>query len=96
VLRIWQANQEDSAAEETIDLHSGGEAVCVCRPGYEVLMHRLGPGEYRFLHALRAEVCLGEALAAAQDLDPEFNASKYLAQCLTGGFFINIERNDHA
>jgi hypothetical protein len=96
VLRIWQANQEDSAADETIDLRSGGEAVCACRPGYEVLLHRLGPGEFRFLHALQEEACLGEALAAAQDLDPNFNAADYLAQCIGNGFFINIERNDHA
>jgi hypothetical protein len=96
VFRIWQANQEDSAADETIDLRSGGEAVCACRPGYEVLLHRLGPGEFRFLHALQEDACLGEALCAAQELDPEFNSSVYLAQCLSGGFFINIERNDHA
>jgi len=96
VLRIWQANQEDSVAEETIDLRSGGEAVCVCRPRYEVLLYRLGPGEFRFLHALREEACLGEALAVAQDLDPEFNTAEYLAQCIVNGFFINMERNDHA
>ena len=96
VFRIWQANQEDSAADESIDLRSGGEAVCACRPYYEVLLHRLGPGEFRFLHALQGEAGLGEAIITAQGLDPEFNASEYLARCLRGGFFINIERNQHA
>ena len=96
VFRIWQANQEDSAADETIDLRAGSEAVCVCRPEHEVLVHRLAPGEFRFLHALRDGTGLGEALAAAQDLDPEFNSSDYLAQCISGGFFDNTERNEHA
>jgi hypothetical protein len=78
ILRIWEANIDDTTEPELIALDSGSDCLAVMRQGLELRFHRLSRGEQAFLRALER----GENFAAAIDIggagDAEFDASAAL------------------
>jgi hypothetical protein len=80
VLSIWQAHQEDAAANgialEDIDL-TRGESVLVLRQAQGIRLHALGAGEAALLASLAEGISLGDAveLALAQDAALDLTAA---------------------
>ncbi len=78
VLRILEANQNDTGDAATVDLAAGGERVLVMQQDTELKLQRLGAGDYAFLSALGRDCSLGESAAAALDSNRQFD----LQSCL--------------
>ena len=96
ILQIWNANQDDQINEDTIDLDSGGESLCLFRPEFNVLIKKLGTGFYGFLNRLQAGMFLEQAIVLATEVDPDFAADQVLAQCLSEGLFLKINQDKTA
>ena len=72
VLSIWEfCSQPDP--QGSLDIDMPGECVLLARPALDVVMRRLSPGEYRFLHGLCRGDSFGEACAAALEAEPLFD-----------------------
>jgi len=71
VLRIWQENQPDSAADKAIDLHGGGERILLRRSDAGLELHRLSAGEFTLLNALFGGDSLERALEVALCVEPD-------------------------
>ena len=69
VLRIWEVNQDGYEGDQAVDLDRGGERLLVTRISLEVVIHRLGLGEYAFLDALSRDATLAEACDAGLETD---------------------------
>jgi hypothetical protein len=99
ILKIWNANQDETADHDKINLDSGGEMVCVFRPDYEVRIKQLDPGSFVFLSKLSNGTTIEEAIHQVFEEDPGFAADRCLAMCLTEGLFmkttggIDVEKN---
>ena len=92
ILQIWQANQEGHAHDETIDLDAGGEAVCIYRLNNEVILKKEDLPSCILLMALGEGETLCDAVLAAQAIDPEYTPTAFFAQCISAGYFTNINR----
>lgn len=64
IFAIWDLHQ--SGANATVELNQGGEAVLITRPGLDVEVTRLGPGEDAFILDLADGETLGNAFVRAQ------------------------------
>ena len=73
ILRIWEANQPESAATELINLDGTGDFLLVCRTSGRLRLQRLDPAHYRLLVAFAAGLSLNEALEASLACDPRFD-----------------------
>ena len=82
ILRIWEANQPESAASELISLDSAPDLLLVCRTTGRLRLHRLEPGHYRLLASFAAGLGLEEALAASLACDPRFDLGAALWRCI--------------
>ena len=76
-LQIWEANVGD-AESTVVDLTSGGDRVLLARTRGRLEFHRLGPGEHRFLEALRSCADFRSALDGALEIDPSFDGAAAL------------------
>jgi hypothetical protein len=76
-LQIWEANVGD-AEPTVVDLTSGGDRVLLARTRGRLEFHRLGPGEHRFLEALRSCADFRSALDGALEIDPSFDGAAAL------------------
>ncbi|WP_435101811.1 HvfC/BufC N-terminal domain-containing protein [Arhodomonas sp. AD133] len=81
---IWETNAHDETVRP-VDLHSGGEAVLVMRPYWEVTARVLGPGEATFIRALAAGEPLPAAVACAEAESAEFDLTRGLGNLLAAG-----------
>jgi len=72
ILSIWEFCQE-ADPEGELDLDQGGECVLFSRPGHDVQMRLLSPGEYAFLKVLSRGDTFGAACAAALGQEPAFD-----------------------
>ena len=75
VLRIWQANQDDTECMETVDLSAGGTRLLVIRRGLEVNLEILGPGEHALLRRLAEGRSLAAACEQALAVEPQFDVT---------------------
>lgn len=91
IVRIWRANQPDPAAEETIDLGSGGESVLVLRTPECIEFHRLRAGDFAALEAFARGANLGAALEAAQAADITFDLGAALRHFMGLNILTGIE-----
>ena len=73
ILRIWEANQPESAATELINLDGSGDFLLVCRTNGRLRLQRLEAAHYRLLVAFAAGLSLDEALEASLACDPRFD-----------------------
>lgn len=78
--RIWQANQSDAMASETIDLATGGAQLLICRRRNVVEIASIGAAEFALLAALTRAEPLATALHAAHILDASFDFATFLAK----------------
>lgn len=90
VLQIWQANQKANGSDEIIDLDSGGDSVCIYRLNNEVIMKKQDLPSCILLMALGEGETLGDAVLAAQAIQPEYTPTGFFAQCIKEGFFTKI------
>jgi hypothetical protein len=91
ILRVWEANQDGHDNNATIDLDAGGERLLVIRRRLDVLIERLGPGDYQLLdgcrHGAPFEAACGQALAA----EPGFDLAATLRGHITRGTFTDLQ-----
>jgi hypothetical protein len=85
IVRIWRANQPDSASEEIIDLASGADNVLVRRTPECIEFHRMPPGDFAAVEAFAHGLNLGAAFEAAQAADVTFDLGAALRR------FIELE-----
>lgn len=90
VLRIWEVNQADREAVETVDLDSGPSSVLVDRRDNRVRLRTLGRGEFLWIVALCAGETLGAATARAFEDETDFDLSACLAAHLLDGTFSGV------
>ncbi len=90
IYQIWLANQNEADNDETIDLDSGTNHLCIYRPEYDVLVNELDPGTYGFLSRLSEGSTLEEAIINTGTAVPGFAADKALAFCLDKKLIENI------
>jgi len=99
VLTIWNANQPEADAAQTIDLASGTERVLVLRTSEGVELRRLDTAEFAFLAALGAGRALASAIEAANGTmdeagaateGPGFDAATVLQRCVAAGAIVDF------
>ena len=86
VLRIWQANQSD-AGDTEVSLDEGGVRLLVARASFEIEFRELDAAQDGWLRALAAGGTLGEATAAALEVDAGFDLGAALSRHLRLGSF---------
>jgi len=84
-LDIWHSNQPGAQASQIIDLANGATHALVHRSGRVVQFHRLSVAQAALLKALAHDLTLGEALDAAQNVDPAFDLGAALRQFVALG-----------
>ena len=90
VLQIWNANQEDKPSDELIDLDSGGIALCIYRPGYDVYVREIDSATYTLLRALQHYESLESAMSKAGQIESMSSIPGKLAFCIQEGLFTNF------
>lgn len=75
VLSIWEYCQS-AAPEGDLDIDRPGECVLLARPGLDVRMRHLGPGEYSFLHHLGRGDTFEAACLKALETEPDFDVAR--------------------
>lgn len=86
IVRIWQTNQPDAAAEQ-VDLGAGGEQVLVRRRAGECEFVRLAPADFTLARMLARGTPLGLATDASLAVDPRFDLSRSLRTLIQAGAF---------
>lgn len=86
--QIWAAHQNDAAPEQ-IDLSARSCALCITRPGFEVLITPLKTGIGVFSDALAAN-SLGQATELALAADPAFDLTAALTCLISNGAFTRL------
>lgn len=82
VLKIWQVNQPESAADEIIDLDSGPDFLLVFRSPKGIFFRRIHQDDYRLLAAFAAGNSLAEALELVVASSPTFDLGAALQRCI--------------
>jgi hypothetical protein len=80
IVRIWRANQAETASDETIDLRAGGERVLVLRSAEGIEFHSLPVGDFVALEAFARGAPLGVALDEAQRAEAAFDLGAALVR----------------
>ena len=80
IVRIWRANQPETASDEIIDLRAGGERVLVLRSADGIDFHSLPAGDFAALDAFARGEPLGVALDEAQRADVAFDLGAALVR----------------
>jgi hypothetical protein len=75
VVTLWSAHQ--SGMPSGMDLQLAEDALIV-RPDADVLVHRLSPGAFAFLHSLQHGASIEQAAGAAVGEHPQFDAGAHL------------------
>jgi hypothetical protein len=90
VLRIWQVNQSDAAADARVSLDEGGVTVLVRRDARGVSLLPIAPALCAWLAALAEGATLGAAIDAAQAIDAAFDLGAALRDCIADGTIAGI------
>jgi hypothetical protein len=95
VLAIWRLHQQPlpPADDDTplVDVDAGGDCVLVARRGGELLLERLEPAEHALLAALGRGDTLGDAVAAALQVDAGFDVAAAIAHHLALGTLAGLQ-----
>lgn len=90
VHRIWQVNQPEGEAEETIDLGAGGVRLLIRRHGHAVDLEPVEAAEFALLRAFAAGRPLRDALQAAQVEAPDFCLEAVLLRRIGDAVVVNF------
>lgn len=93
ILRIWQVNQPDFSADQSVHLGAGGDALLVIRRSTTVEVERLSPGVLTLLQALAADLTLAQAHARALEADPELHLTALLQHHVLGGTLVAFQND---
>ena len=85
VLRIWEVNQPEASAEETINLDSGPDFLLLFRNPSGIFFRRIPEDDHRLLAAFTAGKSLDEALEVSLASNPQFDLSAALRRCIEFG-----------
>jgi hypothetical protein len=91
MVTLWAMNA-GAQTPAAIDDWSAEDAV-VARPAHRVLVHRLPPGGFTFLQALRDGVALEAAMMAAFAVSDQFDASAAVADLVGFGLATSLVQN---
>jgi hypothetical protein len=92
VYSIWHTNTRDEVVRR-IDADSGGEAVLIVRPQFDVSVVRLdATGAYAFITALKAGHSLELSAEVALEVDGRFNLGAVLAELFRCGAVAGVRR----
>lgn len=81
--RLWELHQPGVDWDEAFDIASGGAAMLVRREGYEVVVERLGEGDFAMLAALAQGGRLDVAYEAAVKADAGYDLGAFLLRYLS-------------
>jgi hypothetical protein len=70
--RIWEVNQTGHEGDMRVDFDMA-QCVLVHRRGYDTHVELVAPGQFAFLNRLSQGVSLGPAVAAAMEVDEQFD-----------------------
>jgi hypothetical protein len=91
IFEIWQTNTRDSIVRP-IDASSGGEAVLIVRPRFDVTVIRLETAAYAFVRALASGNDLALAAEIATELDCQFDVGAAIQTLFTCGAIVGARR----
>lgn len=91
VYSIWLAHQEDNEPQDTIELDTGGENLCIFRPEYEVKLKSLDNVSMLLLENLHEGVKLSDAIDRTLEAFPDFDIEMVLAETIRDGLFLDIK-----
>lgn len=94
VATIWQSNQPDSPADQTIDLGAGGENVLVLRTSGGIELLPLSNAEIALLRTLDAGAPLGTAFDLAFAQDQSLDLGAVLQRLFRHGVFRHADITD--
>jgi len=84
VMRIWEVNQPDAAADEIVDLRSGPDYLVVAR-GSCLDLRRVPLGDFRLLTKFAEGHNLDSAVEAVLATDSQFDLGAALRRCIAIG-----------
>lgn len=96
VVAIWRAHQPGADPDFMIDPESGSSNALVCRNDGKVIVDELLPADSHWLHAIRAGESLGDATAAALDIDPGFDLRGVLLKLVGQGVLCGFKFKEEA
>ena len=96
VVAIWRAHQPGADPDFTIDPDSGASNALVCRNDGAVIVEELSPADSNWLQAIRAGATLGDATAAALEIDPGFDLQAVLLKLVGQGVLCGFKLKEEA
>ena len=89
VMRIWEVNQPNAAAEQIVDLRSGPDHLVLKRSS-RVEFYRIPAGDFRLLTAFSEGYSLDSALEAVLAGDLQFDLGAALRRCIGLGVLAQV------
>jgi len=93
IYSIWHAHQGGKEPQETIELDSGGENLCIFRPEYEVKVKSLDNVLMLLLENLFEGVKLADAIDRTMETMPDVDIEMALAEFIRDGLFLEIKED---
>jgi hypothetical protein len=90
LLRIWQANQDDSTDDQPIALDAGGVQLLIIRRGLDIEFQPLADADYALLDAMRRGITFAEAHERALATDPGFDLPVALHRHVSGRTIVDF------
>lgn len=88
---IWQANQPGSAAEEVVDVSTGGVQLLVWRSEQGRHIDPLAPPDWCLLHAVAQGLALGDVCVRVTSAHPAANVGSLLASAIRRGWLAGFD-----
>lgn len=96
VVAIWRAHQHGADPDFMIDPDSGASLALVCRNDGVVMVDELSPADTHWLQAIRAGAALGDATAAALEIEPGFDLQAVLLKMVAQGVLCGFNLKEEA
>ncbi|WP_373003699.1 putative DNA-binding domain-containing protein [Hyphomonas sp.] len=93
---LWTDLKSGKLPNRQMTLAHRSEHVLFWRPGGEVGMRALNPGEHAFLNSAMSQSPLGDACEAALAAEPSIDLSHLIAGAVSSGLFITIAQQGGA
>jgi hypothetical protein len=91
ILRIWQVNQPAHEGDDHVSLGEGADALVVHRSADAVTIARVAAAEHAFLAALAQHASVGDAIDAAEGIDPRLDLGAALRAHVTTGVIAAVD-----
>jgi hypothetical protein len=91
VLRIWQVHQAEHDGDMRVDLESNAQRVLVRRDQVGVALEAIDAGMHAWLAAIAREAALGDAIDAAQRVEPAFDLGSALRLHLGAATIVDFQ-----